>query len=123
VGAGLQDYTKLKVWEKSHDLTLTIYRVTLSFPREEVYGLTSQMRRSCASVPTNIAEGCGRGGRVELARFLRIAAGLASELAYQLLLAHDLRFLSRKDYDFLTAEVGEVKRMLRALILKLRTEN
>jgi four helix bundle protein len=119
----MQDYTKLKVWEKSHQLTLAVYKVTTSFPREEVYGLTSQMRRSSASVPTNIAEGCGRGGTPELVRFLRIAAGSASELEYQLRLAHDLRFLSRTDYDALTGEAGEVKRMLGALILKIRTNN
>ncbi len=119
----MQDYKKLKVWEKSHQLTLAIYKVTASFPREEVYGLSSQMRRACASVPTNIAGGCGRGGTAEFARFLRIAAGSASEMEYQLLLAHDLHFLDQTEYDALNSEAGEVKRMLGALILKLRTEN
>ena len=119
----MQDYTKLKVWEKSHQLTLAIYQATMHFPREEIYGLTSQMRRSSASVPTNIAEGCGRGGRMELARFLHIAAGSASELEYQLLLARDLHFLGRAEFESLTGEVGEVKRMLGALILKLKTND
>jgi len=78
----LKDFRKLKVWEKSHDLTLAVYKATAAFPRKELYGLTSQIRRACASIPANIAEGCGRGGDPELARFLQIAMGSASELEY-----------------------------------------
>jgi four helix bundle protein len=119
----LQDFKTLKVWEKSHQLTLTVYKVTMSFPREELYGLTSQIRRAAASIPANIAEGCGRGGSAELARFLRIAFGSASELEYHALLAHDLNFLNHTDYAQINSGVIEVKRMLTPLIQKLTTDN
>ena len=89
----MQDFKKLKVWQNSHNLTLAIYRATESFPSPELYGLTTQMRRSCSSIPANIAEGCGRDGDAEFARFLRIAMGSAAELDYHLLLARDLGFL------------------------------
>jgi four helix bundle protein len=81
----MRDFRKLKVWEKSHQLTLSVYEITGGFPDDERFGLTSQMRRACTSIPTNIAEGCGRDGHAELARFLQIAMGSASELEYQLL--------------------------------------
>ena len=88
-----------------------------------MYGLTSQIRRSCASIPANIAEGCGRGGDAELARFLQIAMGSASELEYHLLLAHDLGFLNDSVYDELTREVSEVKRMLTSFLQKLKADS
>jgi four helix bundle protein len=84
----MQSFRNLKVWEKSHSLTLCVYASSGAFPREEMYGLTSQMRRSSASIGANIAEGCYRKGDVEMGRFLQIAIGSASELEYQLLLAH-----------------------------------
>lgn len=90
----MKDFRNLKVWEKSHQLALAVYKATSTFPRHELYGLTSQIRRACASIPANIAEGCGRSGDAELARFLQIAMGSASELEYHLLLARDLGFLS-----------------------------
>ncbi|MFQ5961877.1 MAG: four helix bundle protein, partial [Candidatus Methylomirabilales bacterium] len=74
----MRDFRELKVWEKAHHLTLAVYNATTTFPRDELYGLTSQIRRSCASIPANIAEGCGRGGDAEFARFLQIAMGSAS---------------------------------------------
>lgn len=83
----MKDYRRLKVWKKAHHLTLDIYRVTGKFPREEMYALTSQMRRCSASMGANIAEGCGKQGNNELHRFLHIASGSASEFDYQLLLA------------------------------------
>lgn len=83
--AVVRDFRKLKVWEKGHALTLSIYTVSQNFPREELYGLTSQMRRAASSIPTNIAEGCGRNSDAELARFMQISMGSASELEYQLL--------------------------------------
>ena len=89
----MKDFRNLKVWEKSHQLALAVYKATSTFPRHELYGLTSQIRRACASIPANIAEGCGRSGDAELARFLQIAMGSASELEYHLLLARDLGFL------------------------------
>ncbi|MFH1267036.1 MAG: four helix bundle protein [Planctomycetota bacterium] len=119
----MRDFRKLKVWEKAHRLTLAVYGVTASFPNEEKYGLTSQTRRSSASIPTNIAEGCGRSGGNELARFLEIASGSASELEYQLLLARDLHFLDRDAYRRLSGDVREVKQMLTSFIQKLRTDH
>jgi four helix bundle protein len=86
----MRDFRNLQVWEKAHALALSVYKATVSFPKEELYGLTSQIRRSSTSIPTNIAEGCGRNGDAELARFMSIGMGSASELEYQLLLAHDL---------------------------------
>lgn len=85
-----RDFRKPKVWEKSHQLALGVYKATVGFPKTELYGLTRQIRRCGASIPANIAEGCGRDGDAELARFLRLSMGSASELEYHLLLAHDL---------------------------------
>jgi four helix bundle protein len=116
----VQDFKNLKVWEKSHQLTLTVYRATRDFPKEELYGLTSQIRRACASIAANIAEGCGRGGRVELARYLRMAMGSASELEYHLLLANDLTLLPHSDYQRLNSGVIELKRMLASFIGTLK---
>ncbi len=116
----MQSFKNLKVWEKAHALILDIYRYSKAFPRDEVYGLTSQMRRSSASIGANIAEGCCRKGDSELGRFLQIAMGSASELEYHLLLARDLDFLNSPDYQRLELEVVEVKRMLSSLIRKLR---
>jgi four helix bundle protein len=117
---GMRDFTQLKVWERSHRLTLAVYKATAAFPKEEQYGLKSQTRRSCASVPANIAEGCGRGSNADLARFLQMALGSASELQYHLLLARDLSFLNPLDFKRLTGEVTEIKRMLTSFIENLR---
>jgi four helix bundle protein len=116
----MRDFRSLKVWEKAHELALAIYQATAAFPREEVYGLTSQMRRAAVSVPTNIAEGCGRNTEAELARFLEVAMGSASELEYLLLLAHDLKLLNDLDHARLSAQTEEVKRMLAPFIRTLR---
>ncbi len=104
-------------------MTLAVYNATTMFPRDELYGLTSQIRRSCASIPANIAEGCGRGGDGEFARFLQIAMGSASEIEYHLLLASDLKFLDGSNYERLATEVTEVKRMLTSLIQKLKAKS
>ena len=119
----VKDFKSLTAWSRAHDLTLKVYGATKGFPRDEIYGLTSQLRRACASIPANIAEGCGRSGDVELARFLVIAAGSASEVEYHLLLAHDLKYLSHSEYDQLNGEVNELKRMLTAFITKLRANS
>jgi len=116
----MRDFRGLKVWEKAHQLTLDVYRATRSFPDEERFGLTSQMRRSAASIPSNIAEACGRGGDLEFGRFMRIAMGSASEVEYQFLLAHDLGLLTSESHDALLVQVTEVKRMLSALIVRSR---
>jgi four helix bundle protein len=119
----MQDYRNLKVWERAHQLTLALYKVTSQFPKEELYGLTSQVRRACSSIPANVAEGCGRNSDAELARFLQIAMGSASELDYHLLLVRDLKFMSTRDYEQLGTELSEVRRMLNAFIQKLRANS
>jgi len=116
----MSDYRKLAVWEKSHQLTLSVYRATVSFPKEELYGLTSQMRRAAASIPANIAEGSGHGGNTEFVRFLRIALGSANELEYHFLLARDLNYIEAASHHQLEQSVGEVRRMLNGLIQKLQ---
>lgn len=118
----MRNFRELKVWEKAHHLTLGVYRASQSFPRDETYGLTSQIRRSSVSVPANIAEGCGRNGDAELTRFLQIAMGSASELDYHLMLARDLNLLNGSDYAQLASEVGEVKRMLTSFVQKLKAD-
>jgi four helix bundle protein len=107
----MRDFTKLAVWTKAHNLTLRVYAESASFPREETYGITSQVRRAASSIAANIAEGCGREGEPELARFLRISMGSASEVEYFLLLAKDLNYLAKVDYDSLIEDLFEVKRM------------
>ncbi len=118
----MKDFRDLNVWGKSHQLALAVYKATAGFPRDELYGLTGQLRRSSVSIPTNIAEGCGRGGNPELARFLQIAMGSASELEYQALLARDLGLLGNGEYDHLRKQVIEVKRMLATLVGKVRRD-
>jgi four helix bundle protein len=118
----MKDFRDLKVWHKAHQATLAIYRDTVSFPTEERYGLTSQLRRGATSIASNIAEGCGRGTDADFARCLNIAAGSASEVEYQLLLSRDLKLLSELRYRELTDRVTEVKRMLASLIQTLRAD-
>ena len=108
----MRDFRKIQVWQKSHELTLRLYKVTSAFPREELYGLTSQIRRASASIPANIAEGCGRDTQTELARFVHIASGSASELDYHVLLAHDLGFIDESLCQELETAISEIKRML-----------
>ena len=119
----MRDFRKLQVWNRSHDLTLRVYELTSRFPREEIYGLTSQIRRASASIPTNIAEGCGRDSSAELARFLQIAMGSASETEYLILLTHDLKYLSDDQYVELTDTIVSLKKMLTALLRNIRSEN
>jgi four helix bundle protein len=118
----MKDFSELKVWGKAHQLTLATYQATATFPKNELYGLTSQMRRSAASVPTNIAEGCGRSSDDDFRRFHQIAMGSASELEYQLLLARDLGYLATAEYESLSAVAIEVKRMLASLITKIKND-
>jgi four helix bundle protein len=118
----MRDFRSLKVWQKAHEVTLSTYKSTLSFPRQETYGLVSQLRRAASSVPANIAEGCGCDGSREFARFLQIGLRSASEAEYHLLLARDLGYLELKTYEVLNDQVTEVKRMLTGLIQKLNAE-
>jgi len=115
----MRDFKQLKVWQKAHRLVLNVYRHTRGFPLDERFGLTAHLLRSAVSVPSNIAEGCGREGDKDLARFLSIAAGSASETEYQLLLARDLGFLDPEQHQDLDALINEVKRMLNAFIQRL----
>ncbi|MFN2514944.1 MAG: four helix bundle protein [Pyrinomonadaceae bacterium] len=118
----MRDFRQIKVWVKAHSLTLEIYKATAQFPRAELYGLTSQLRRSSASIPANIAEGFGRGGNVELARFLQIGLGSAYELEYHILLANDLGLINRIVHEQLVQRTVEVKRMLASLLVKVRSD-
>ena len=118
----MRDFKRLKVWEKAHRLTLAVYQASATFPKSELFGLTSQLRRASASVPANIAEGCGRGGETELARYFRIAAGSASEAEYHLLLARDLGYIDAAIYGRLLDDLIEVKRMIHAYSTKLMAE-
>jgi four helix bundle protein len=119
----VQSFRNLKVWEKSHRLTLDVYASCKVFPRDEMFGLTSQMRRSSASIGMNIAEVCCRKGDAEMGRFLQIAMGSASELEYQLLLARDLDYLRNPGYECLTLQVVEVKKMSSSLMQKMKGSN
>jgi four helix bundle protein len=118
----MKNFRDLKVWEKSHALVLACYDATKPFPREEVVGLVSQIRRAASSIPANIAEGCGRRGNAELHRFLQMAMGSANELEYHLLLSKDLGYLKVENHQRLQPQVEEVKRMLASLIRKVDSE-
>ncbi|MGA8152500.1 MAG: four helix bundle protein [Terriglobales bacterium] len=118
----MKDFRDLKVWERAHGLTLDVYKTTSRFPREELYGLTSQMRRCSASIAANIAEGCGKRGNNEFQRFLQIASGSASELDYHFLLARDLLFLPDADYVRMEGELSTLRRMLTSLLQKVDSD-
>ena len=111
----MSDFKRLKVWEKAHAVTLRVYSVTHPFPREETYGLVSQMRRAAVSIGANLAEGCGRNTTKEMAYFLRIAIGSTQELRYQLILSKDLGWVTAEDQQGLESSVEEVRAMLDAL--------
>ncbi len=111
----MRDFRTLTVWRKAHSLALSVYRLTRSFPADERFGLSVQLRKAAGSVPTNIAEGCGRFGDRDFARFLSIASGSAAETEYHLMLARDLGYLSADQQKLADAQVNEVKKMLRAL--------
>lgn len=115
----MKNFKELVVWQKAHRMTLDVYNATRGFPKEELYGLTSQLRRSAASIGANIAEGSGRRSTNEICRFLQIARGSASETEYHLLLARDLNFLREEDFRTLLRQADEVQRMLTALIQSL----
>jgi four helix bundle protein len=117
----MKDFRQLKVWEKAHTLTLLTYKLSKTFPKEEMYGLISQLRRAVSSIPTNIAEGCGRSGP-EFRHFLQIAMGSACEVEYLLYLSHDIEYITKSEFENLSTLVIEVKKMITSLILKLRTD-
>lgn len=119
----MQDFRKLEVWMAAHQLTLAAYRLTADFPATERFGLTSQIRRAAASIPANIAEGCGRRGNAEFSHFLCIAMGSLSELDYHFLLAHDLGWLAPASYEPLALAISALRRRLGALIAKTSLRN
>jgi four helix bundle protein len=115
----MQRFTELKVWQRAHAWVLEIYRVTASFPTDERFALTSQLRRAATSVPANIAEGSRRQGQQEYSRFLNIAQASAAEAEYLLILSHDLGYIPTATFDRLTSDLDEVARMLHGLRLKV----
>jgi four helix bundle protein len=116
----MKDFRTLKVWEKAHALTLAVYKATEKFPKQELYALTNQIQRAAVSVPTNIAEGCGKDSDAELKRYFVISMGSSSELEYLLLLARDLNYLPEETHKTLHTDLTEVRRMLNAFIQKLK---
>ncbi len=119
----MKNYRKLIVWEKSHQLTLEIYKELRSFPKEELFGLCSQMKKSSASIPTNIAEGCGRRSDKDLCRFLSISFASANELEYQVILSADLCFINAEKRTVLLEKIEEIKKMLSGLISTVQFNN
>lgn len=116
----MQDYRSLKVWEKAHQLVLNVYKATASFPREELFGLVSQLRRAAVSIPTNIAEGSGRGSKADFSRFLQISFGSASELEYEFMLSKDLGYISENSFQEIVPLIEEVKKMLGGLLKSIK---
>lgn len=108
----MRDFHKLIIWQRSHQLVLKVYSISKLFPKDELFGLTSQIRRAVTSIPTNIAEGCGRASNKDFAHFLQIAIGSAAEVEYELLLAHDLDYINDNDYQTLTEETVAVRKMI-----------
>jgi len=115
----MRNFKTLLFWKRSHSLTLRIYKLTREFPKTEIYGITSQIRRASSSVPTNIAEGCGRLSDKDFARFLTIATGSLLEVEYLILLSFELEYISKLDYNDLDKEVNELKKMMASYHKKL----
>lgn len=117
----MQNYKELKVWGRAHQLTLKVYNMTTKFPREELYSLTSQLRRCVSAIPANIAEGCGKKSQRDFGNFLNIALGSANEAEYFLLLSRDLDYLPNEEHLALNDNINEVKAMLISLINRVRS--
>lgn len=116
----MRDFHDLVVWQKSHQLALALYRATERFPKTEMFGLSSQLRRAGASIPTNLAEGLRRWGDGDVGRFIQIAMGSASEVAYLSLLAKNLGDFEAAEYERLNADLAEIRRMLSAFYKRVR---
>lgn len=114
------DYKKYEVWKKAHQLALEVYMVTRQFPKEEMYGITSQLRRTSLSIPTNIVEGTGRNSEKEFAYFINIASGSAAEVAYLIEFSKELNYLNVQDFNKVTKEIICIRKMLNALYSKLK---
>jgi len=118
----MQNFKELKVWEKAHQITLSIYKVSAAFPKEEIYSLTNQLRRAASSIPANIAEGCGKNTQADLANFLNISLGSTNEAEYFLILSRDLDYLTEEQFTILSNSINEVKAMLISLIGRVRSK-
>lgn len=116
----MRNYRDILVWRKAHSLVMSVYKATRAFPDDERYGLVTQIRRAAVSIPSNIAEGCGRESDKEFSHFLSIAQGSTCEVDYQLILARDLHYVSTEAYEPLAMQVQEVGKMLRAFIINLK---
>jgi four helix bundle protein len=119
----VQNFRDIKVWQKGHQLTLDVYKLTNAYPKSELFALTSQMRRAAMSVPANVAEGCVQSSDAGFAKFLYHPLGSASELEYYFELSKDLEFIKPDAYETLFKKVTEVKRMLTPFINKLKADN
>jgi four helix bundle protein len=119
MGGNVRNYRELRVWQEAHAMTLQIYRVTTSFPADELYGLRSQLRRAASSIGANLAEGCDRLSSADFGRFVRMAMGSASDLDYHLLLATDLGYVERKSASRIEQQLMSVRKMLTVLDQKL----
>ena len=115
----MRDFKKYEIWQLSHEFTLEIYELTKSFPNNEIYGLTSQIRRACSSIPTNISEGCGRDSDSEFNRFLTIALGSANETEYLIILSNDLNYMTKEKSTSLIERINTIKRKTYQLKQKL----
>jgi len=115
----MRDFKKYDIWKLSHKLTLDIYKISNDFPKEEIYGLTSQIRRASSSIPTNISEGCGRSSDSDFNRFLTIAIASACETEYLLILSKDLKYITIEKFNELNSEVNTVKKKIYTLKQKL----
>jgi four helix bundle protein len=118
----MKNYKDLIVWQKAHALVLYIYKQTLDFPKTEQFNLTSQIRRAAISIPTNLAEGCGKYSQVDFANYLQVALGSANEVEYLSLLAHEIGYLKNDPYQKLDSQVNEVRAMLISLVTKVRRD-
>lgn len=118
----MRDFKELDVWKESHKIVLEIYTQTKGFPKEEQFGLISQMRRSAQSIPTNIVEGCGRSSEKDFLRFCHISMGSASELEYQLILSYDLKYINPSDFERLSSQLITLKKRLNAFMQYLKSQ-
>jgi four helix bundle protein len=119
----MRNYKDLIVWRKAHELVLYVYRQTTGFPKPEQYNLTSQLRRATASIPTNIAEGCGKFSQSDFANYLQIALASSNEVEYLALLSHDLGYLKDDQHEKMNLHVNEVRAMLIGLVTKVRKDH